>query len=183
MDKTKIIKKVLLEKAIAGNVTQEIEGGGTQESLMNWVGGPLPSEYGGTKITNIVKTITIPKPEDLVATPNLKEFCTKLLAQPDNKFKSLDDCIRVQFIANVQQMQVGGVRSFDWNGQSFTVCLRRNYEKKMSYFSGYYGTLQGGNCYAPEWYNMLEIGKKKNKGNGVAGVSGMNLTIAGPDYK
>jgi hypothetical protein len=30
---------------------------------------------------------------------------------------------------------------------------------------------------------MLEVGKKKTKGDGVAGVSGMNLTIAGPDYK
>jgi hypothetical protein len=109
MDKTKIIKKVLLENAIAGKVTQEIEGSNTQESLMNWVGGPLPSEYGGTKITNIVKTITVPKPEDLTATPNVTSFCTKLLAQPDNKFQSLDDCIRVQFIATVQQMQAGGL--------------------------------------------------------------------------
>ena len=79
-------------------------------------------------------------------------------------------------------MQVGGVKSFDWNGQSFSACLRRDYERKMSYFSGYYGTLQGGNCYAPEWYNMLEVGKKKNKA-GVAGTGAVSLTIAGPDYK
>ena len=71
MDKTKIIRKILLENAIAGEVTQEIEGSDTQDSLMNWVGGPLPSEYGGIQITNIVKTITVPKPEDLVVTPNV----------------------------------------------------------------------------------------------------------------
>ena len=183
MDKTKIIRKVLLENAIAGEVTQEIEGSDTQESLMNWVGGPLPSEYGGIQITNINKTITVPKPEDFITTESNKEFCGKLLKEPDNKFKNLEECIRVQHIAIAQQMQVGGVSSFDWNGQKFKACVKQNTPKKMSYFSGYYGTLQGGNCYSPEWYNMLEVGKKKTKGNGVAGVSGMNLTIAGPDYK
>jgi hypothetical protein len=174
MDKTKIIRKVLLEHAIAGNVSQEV---------MNYVGGPLPSEYGGISITNIRKTITIPDPADFITTENNVEFCETLLKQPDNKFKDAAECIRVLHIAIAQQMQVGGVTSFDWNGQKFKACLQRNISKKMSYFSGYYGTLQGGNCYSPEWYNMLEVGKKKPKGNGVAGVSGMNLTIAGPDYK
>jgi hypothetical protein len=154
---------------------------------MNYIGGAIPASYGGVKISNVKLTTRIPSPDEMKVSSNILEFCTKLLAQPDNKFKGMEDCTIAQRIAIISDMVVGGVQSFDYvtptKTTHFTACLKRDYDRKRSYFSGYYGEVNADSyCGAPEWYWMTS-NKKQNKKGTVGGSGAISITVAGPNYK
>jgi hypothetical protein len=176
MDIRKIIKRVLLEA----------EGQESSGFLPNWSGvNDLPSSFGGAPLENIVTVKSIPN----IETYNIGWFetaCTKYMELPNNKYPDLKSCVYAQKRALLDQMEVGGVRSFTWKGQSFTACVKRNDKLQYSTFSGYYGSTSGeGQCYAPEFYYMMSQKKYESKkdSDSPGTSSDKTITLTGPDYQ
>jgi|LakMenE01Jun11ns_1017448.scaffolds.fasta_scaffold9484456_1 hypothetical protein len=182
MDIRKIIRKVLLEQG-----QPQTENPKTDESqyYMNWRGVyDIPKTYGGKPVI-VGRTIkTIPNVNDY----NIGWFedaCKKYLELPNNKYPNLESCIIAQKQALLGQMEIGGVTDFEWNGQRYSACVRRNNTKQYSEFSGYYGSHQGSSCYAPEFYWDIKEKKisKDNKKSSPGFTKSTSLTVTGPDFK
>jgi hypothetical protein len=178
MDIKKIIRKVLLE-------VDEQKSGET-EYIMNWAGvSNLPKSFGGKPLLNIKTISVIPD----INNYNVRWFetsCKEYLQSPNNKYPSLDACINAQKRALLDQMEVGGVSKFTWDGQEYKACVRRNDKLQYSTFSGYYGTtIEGGNCYAPEFYYTMTQKKyqPEKEGDGAGVTSDKSISLTGPDFK
>lgn len=181
MDVRKIINKILLEA----------EEQKSNEGYTDYIGRPLPSIFGGQEITNVSTIGEMPSSFDKLNSNQVYDnFCNKRIKDNTSKFYGMtfEDCLNLQkkMIYDIQNLGApNGLRSFTWKGQTFKACLRRNKEKETLSFSGYYGTIDSkSNCFAPEWFYMIQEDKKKNDkgGTGTPGSS-KEMTIAGPDFK
>lgn len=180
MDVRKIVRKVLLEAD-----EQTTEGG-----YVDYMGRPLPSTFGGESITNITPIGVLPSSFDKLNADVFQEYCEKSRKNPSSKFynTSSEECLNLQkkMVYDIQNVGApNGTRSFYWKGQKFRACLKRDKTKETLRFSGYYGNVDSkSNCFAPEWFYMIQQDKKKTEkgGNGTPGSS-RGITMAGPDYK
>jgi len=180
MNIRKIIRKVLLEA----------EEQTTEGSYVDYMGRPLPSIFGGESITNISTIGALPSSFDKINADVFQEYCNKAIKNPSSKFYNIssEECLNLQkkMIYDIQNVGApNGTRSFSWKGQKFTACFRRDKTKETLNFSGYYGNVDSKrNCFAPEWFYMLQQDKKKTEkgGNGTPSSS-RGITMAGPDYK
>ena len=174
MDKTKIIKKVLLEQ---DKPTAEVG------NYPNWAGvADIVPSFGGQPITKIEynKTNEFSDSKDELFTNSCKTFMSK----PESKYPSLEACVAAQLAALSAQKEIGGVRGFEWNGKQYSACVKRDDKQQIFSFSGYYASIdEKQNCYAPEWYYTTKINKHKKGDKGGAPGSDKFIQVTGPDYK
>jgi len=173
MDKTKIIRKVLLEQ---DKPTAEVG------NYPNWAGvADIVPSFGGQPITNIDYNETN---KFNAKDGDFTEACKWFMAKPGSKYPSLESCVAAQLAALSAQKEIGGVRGFEWNGKKYSACIKRDNGQQIFSFSGYYASFdEKRNCYAPEWYYTTKVNKDKTGDKGGAAGSDKLIQITGPDYK